>query len=264
MSCPGRSAACNDALQTRDRFGLGVSDGPPLSSEVLSVRSREPGNPEKRESLKVRPWIPACAGTNGVSDSACVTISQSLILMVRRRGAPSRTMRPGIATLDWWPHPSRRPPSLALRRAPQDEVLGLRGQRPADLKNRKSVPIASSSLANAPPPGRGRAPGFALCFSPPVHGRGGWSAGRRIQQIPRLAKRGARLATTRAPAGAPQRAIRLAGRTPFSAAIFRRRAALSRPVAGSDQPAPGGGFVVTPGRSPGTPALKPLSVGERR
>ena len=118
------------------------------------------------------PWIPACAGTNGVSDSACVTISQSLILMVRRRGAPSRTMRPGIATLDWWPHPSRRPPSLALRRAPQDEVLGLRGQRPADLKNRKSVPIASSSLANAPPPGRGRAPGFALPFFPSDKPRG--------------------------------------------------------------------------------------------
>ncbi len=166
--------------------------------------------------------------------------------MVRKARATrlSRTMRPWMLRSDRWPHPSRRPPSPRLRRAPQDEARRSCGTRGCDLKFGVFVPNASSSFAIAPLPGCVRRRVSPFKFSPGAS-RGGWSAGRRIQSMPRLAKRGARLATTRAPAGACTSEI--------VAAIFRSRATLSKPAAGFDQPAPGGGFLVTPGWGPGTP-----------
>ena len=119
---------------------------------------------------------------------------------------------------------------------------------------------SSLAFANASPPGGLRTPGPPVpCFAPRP-GRGDGAPGDASNRSPRLTeawrvpwRRDARLPALQPCNQQKWTPVLRPVAWPFSAAIFRLRATLFKPVAEFDQPAPGGGFLVTPGWSPGTP-----------
>ena len=193
---------------------------------IPSVRSRASGNPDPSAIGESGPGSPLSRGrTEPVSFHA---FHFAMILMVRRAKGPSRNMNAATVRTGQRPHPSTR----RLRR-----LLRMRDK----FKQVRACRIAPASpLANAPPPGGlGRRGRPSLVVPRPSRGVEHREAHPIISA---LMRRGARPVTTRTPPGAPHRGY-----------YYRTRATLSKPVAGFNQPAPGGGFVVTPGWSPGTP-----------
>ena len=168
----------------------------------------------------------------------------------------SEASRVGIEYLAVDPHPN--PPLFKGREraadaawpAPSNAIAlrlwgGSRASAARALLNLGSVSLQACFIA----PGFGAVPGHRLAFPPRTKSEG-WSAERRPLSF-RTLRRGR-------PASRPDARL-----SALHSGTLRSRAALSGAVARADQPAPGRGTVVSPGRSPEPPRRQVTSLARR-